>query len=150
MNTQLITPNAEIAAFIVTSMTNEEVLSSIRMTTGEQYFVFDIKTSHSKYVLRMTDTEHRNNFVSAIYWQEKLIPLGIPLAKFIQSDLDGEYSQFPALLMRRLPGDDLCNIYSTLSDLDKKTLAQEMVAIQSATNFPVMNKHQNVIHGMTF
>ena len=85
MNTTPLSPNKDIAAAVVTAMTNEKVLSSSRMTTGNQYFVFDIKTTHSDYVIRMTDNQHKNNFISAIYWQERLIPLGIPLAKFINS-----------------------------------------------------------------
>lgn len=127
-------PDNDIAASVMTSMTNEKIISSTRMTTGDQYFVFAVKTEKSEYVIRMTNAEHKNKFSSAIYWQEKLIPLGIPLAKFIQSDLDGKHSQFPALLMMRLPGDDLCNVYSSLTSSDKENLAKEMVKIQSATN----------------
>jgi hypothetical protein len=127
-------PSEDTAAYVVASMTNEKVLSSIRMTTGDQYFVFDIKTSTSEYVIRMTDLAHKQNFLSGIYWQEKLIPLGIPLAKFIKSDLNGDYSQFPALLMVRLQGNDLCNIYSNLTNLDKQNLAKDMVKIQALTN----------------
>jgi len=94
-------PNESIVAGVVSSMTNEKVLSSSRLTTGDQHFVFAVKTSHSEYVLRMTKEINRNYFISALYWQEKLIPLGVPLAKFISVDLDGKYSQFPALLMMR-------------------------------------------------
>ena len=71
MNTTPLSPNKDIAAAVVTALTNEKVLSSSRMTTGNQYFVFDIKTTHSDYVIRMTDNQHKNNFISAIYWQEK-------------------------------------------------------------------------------
>jgi fructosamine-3-kinase len=134
MKSDPISPNKDIASAVVTSMTNEKVLSSIRMKTGEQYYVFDIKTTESEYVIRMTDLNHKNNFISAIYWQEKLIPLGVPLAKFMRSDLDGKYSQYPALLMPRLQGTDLCNIYSNFTDLDKKNLAKEIAEIQSLTN----------------
>ncbi len=128
-----ISPNEEIAANVVAAMTNEKPRSSTRMTTGDQHFVFAVNTSNSEYVLRMTDLAQKNKFISAIDWQEKLIPLGIPLAKFINIDLDGKHSQFPALLMKRLPGDDLCNVYSTLTDLDKRNLAQEIVRIQALT-----------------
>ncbi len=137
MDTQSIIPNEKIAADVVNSMTNEKVLSISRMKTGDQHFVFALKTSLSEYVLRMTTLEQKKSFISAIYWQEKFLPLGIPLAKFLISDLDGNYSGFPALLMNRLPGDDLCNVYSSLTDLDKKNLAEEMVKIQkSATALP--------------
>lgn len=125
-------PNEEVASGVVEAMTNEKVLSSIRMTTGDQYFVFDIKTENSDYVIRMTDANHKSKFNSAIYWQNKLLPLGIPLAKFIKTDLEGMYSQFPALLMLRLPGNDLINVYSDLTDLDKRNLAKEIVKIQAA------------------
>ena len=128
------TPNETIAAEVVASMTQEQVLSSIRMTTGDQYFVYDIKTVNADYVIRMTDMAHKNNFITAIYWQNKLLPLGIPLAKFINSDLDGQHSLFPSLLMHRLAGNDLCNIYSELTDSDKRNLAQEMIKIQALTN----------------
>lgn len=144
-------PNENIAASVVASMTNEKVLSSIRLATGDQHFVFTVKTTSLEYVLRMTKKENKNYFISAIYWQEKLIPLGIPLAKFIRSDLNEEYSPFPALLMMRLPGDDLCNVYANLTDLDKKNLAEEMVKIQSTTKalphglgFGITSSYENI------
>lgn len=134
MNTSNLYPNEEVAAKVAAAMTNEKVLSSLRLTTGDQYFVFAINTSHSKYVIRMTDKQQKNKFLSAIYWQEKLIPLGVPLAKFIHIDLDGEHSQYPALLMQRLPGDDLCNVYPELTDSIKQILAKEIVKIQATTD----------------
>lgn len=107
MDTQLTVPNEKLAVSIVKSMTGEDACSSTRLATGDQHFVFAIKTKNEEFVLRMTKEENRNFFISAIYWQEKLIPLGVPLARFIKSDLHGKYSEFPALLMMRLPGDDL-------------------------------------------
>src|SRR6478672_5204164 len=97
-------PTEEIASSVVFSMTGENVLYLKRMITGDQHFVYEVKTEKSEYVIRMTDSSQKNKFISAIYWQEKLLPLGVPLATFIESDLDGKHSQFPALLMIRLPG----------------------------------------------
>jgi len=134
MKNFLAYPTEEIASSVVLSMTGEDVLHSKRMTTGDQHFVYDVKTEKSEYVIRMTDTSQKDKFISAIYWQEKLLPLGIPLAKFIKSDLKCKFSQFPSLLMVRLPGDDLCNIYSRLTDLNKRNLAIEMVKIQAMTD----------------
>jgi len=127
-------PDEEVAATVVALMTSEKVLSLERMTTGEQNFVCAVKTDRSEYVIRMTTENYQSVFNSALYWQAKLIPLGVPLARFIQFDLTGQYSKFPALLMPRLPGNDLCNIYSKLTDADKKNLAKEMIKIQSTTN----------------
>jgi fructosamine-3-kinase len=124
-------PNEKIAAFIVKSMTGEAVISTSRMVTGDQNFVFAVKTSDSEYVIRLTDNDHKQKFLNAVYWQKKLIPLGIPLAKFIQTDLDGHYSPYPALLMNRLLGNDLVNVYPELNEADKKNLASEIIKIQT-------------------
>jgi hypothetical protein len=125
------TPNEQTITSILFAMTEEEVLSVTRMTTGEQHFVYAIRTPETEYVLRLTDISKKHKFHSAVAWQKRLLPLGIPLAKFIKSDLDCQYSPYPALLMMRLPGDDLVNIYSELTDANKKSLANEMVNIQA-------------------
>lgn len=127
-------PDEEVAATVVALMTSEKVLYLERMKTGEQNFVCAVKTDRAEYVIRMTTHNYKSVFKSALYWQKKLISLGVPLAKFIQFDLVGKYSDFPALLMPRLFGNDLCNVYSKLTDINKKNLAKEMIKIQSATN----------------
>jgi len=127
-------PTEEIASSVVCSMTGEKVLQISRMITGDQHFVYDIITNENKYVIRMTDIGQKNKFISAIYWQEMLLPIGVPLAKFIAADLEDAFSPFPALLMMRLPGNDLCNVYLSLTDNDKYHLANEMVNIQAMTN----------------
>lgn len=130
-------PSKIIASSVVESMTGEEVISISRMLTGDQNFVFAVKTADSEYVIRMTDECHKQKFHAAIYWQKMLIPLGVPLAEFIQTDLEGKYSSFPALLMKRLLGNDLVNVYPDLSDSDKRNLAREIIRIQAlATTLP--------------
>lgn len=131
MQTEDLIPNEKIAASVVLEMTGEQVLSATRLATGDQNFVFSAKTTSAEYVIRMTDINHQFKFQCAITWQKMLLPLGVPLAEFIKYDLDGKYSPFPSLLMMRLPGDDLINIYPYLTDVDKKNLANEMVSIQA-------------------
>lgn len=145
------TPSEQTSSSVVHAMTGEQVLSATRMATGDQNFVYAVKTSAAEYVLRMTDISHKYKFEAAIAWQKMLLPLGIPLAEFIKTDLDDQYSSFPALLMMRLPGDDLINIYSDLTDSDKKNLAIEMVKIQAlcnklpeGTNFGILDSYESV------
>jgi hypothetical protein len=107
MKTDGTTPNEHIASSVVSSMMGEAVLSVKRMVTGDQNFVYAVKTANTEYILRMTDISHKYKFHAAIAWQKMLLPLGVPLAEFIKSDLDCQYSPYPALLMMRLPGDDL-------------------------------------------
>jgi hypothetical protein len=72
MNSTSHSPNEKIAHSVVTSMTGEQVISVTRLTTGEQYFVYAVKTAISDYVIRMTDESRKDIFLSAIYWQERL------------------------------------------------------------------------------
>lgn len=131
MNSNNLSPNEQIASSVVTAMTGENVLSAKRMLTGDQNFVYAVETQVAEYVIRMTDNNHRYKFEAAIRWQNMLLPLGVPLAEFIKVDLDGQYSPYPALLMKRIPGDDLINVYSRLNRVDKKNLADEMASIQT-------------------
>lgn len=124
-------PSKKIASSVVQSMTGEEVTSITRMLTGDQNFVFAVTTADSEYVIRMTDEGHKQKFQAAVYWQNMLIPLGVPLAEFIQTDLEGKYSPFPALLMNRLLGNDLVNVYSDLTDAEKMSLASDIIKIQA-------------------
>jgi len=129
-----VAPDETIAAAVAAAMTNESVVSASRLTTGEQNFVFSVKTTISEYVIRMTYMQYKDKFSSALYWQNKLIPLGVPLARFIHTDLDARHSSFASVLMHKLPGDDLINIYSQLSDTQKMNLAHEIVTIQHSVN----------------
>ncbi len=131
MNIHNLTPNENAASSVVHLMTGEKVISVERMATGDQNFVYAVKTSAAEYIIRMTDVNHKYKFQSAISWQKMLLPIGVPLAEFIQSDLDGKYSPYPALLMHRLPGDDLINAYPRLTNEDKRNLANEMINIQA-------------------
>lgn len=126
-------PNENIAISIASKMFDIPVLSATRFGTSDMHYVYAIECKGKQYVLRLTKPEYKKSFEAAIYWQKKLLPLGVPLAEFIVIDIDGKFSPFPALLMRRLPGNDLCNIYNTLTLEEKKHLASEIVEIQRLT-----------------
>jgi aminoglycoside phosphotransferase (APT) family kinase protein len=123
-------PDEKAAAYVTSHLIGETVTSVSRLTTGNQNYVYAVDTEQSTYVIRMTH-KFRDKFVSALFWQEQLIPLGVPLARFIAQDLDGQYSPFPALLMKRLPGADIGKAYSSLTAEQKKSIAQQMVDIHA-------------------
>lgn len=123
-------PDEKFAAHVVSHLTGETVTSVSRLTTGNQNYVYAVDTEQSTYVIRMTH-KFRDKFVSALFWQEQLISLGVPLARFIAQDLDGQYSPFPALLMKRLAGADIGKAYSSLTAEQKKSIAQQMVDIHA-------------------
>jgi len=123
----------ETAKVVASALLKEDVLDAQRLTTGRKNFVVAITTTNDEFVIRMTTKERESTFEAAIYWQSKLLPLGVPLAKFIATDLEGQYSPFPTLIMHRAPGDDLCNVYKDLPASTKQKLAQQMASIHRKT-----------------
>jgi aminoglycoside phosphotransferase (APT) family kinase protein len=126
-------PDIETAKVVASSLLKEEVLDAQKLTTGRKNFVVAITTPNNKFVVRMTTKEYKNIYEAAIYWQNKLLPLGVPLAKFIAADLEDQYSPYPTLIMQRAPGDDICNVYKNLSAITKQRLAHQIVNIQKKT-----------------
>lgn len=66
-------------------MTGERVLASIRMKTGDQNFVFSVKTPFSEYILRMTDITHKHKFYAAVKCQEMLLLMRGTFSRYIRS-----------------------------------------------------------------
>jgi hypothetical protein len=128
-----VDPDIEAAKLVAAALLKEDVLYAQRLTTGRKNFVVAITTHNNEFVIRMTTKEHKNTYEAAIYWQSKLLPIGVPLAKFIATDLEGQYSPYPTLIMQRAPGDDLCNVYKDLSADTKQRLARQMVNIHNKT-----------------
>ena len=126
-------PDIKTAKAVAAAMLKEEVQDAQRLVTGRKNFVVAITTATNRFVIRMTTKERKNTYEAAIYWQNKLLPLGVPLSKFIAIDLDGKYSPYPAVIMHQAPGDDLCNVYKDLSVVTKQKLAQQMVNIHKKT-----------------
>ena len=123
----------ETAKVVAAALLKENVLDAQRFITGRKNFVVAITTPSNEFVIRMTIKERKDTYAAAIYWQNKLLPLGVPLAKFIATDLDDQYSPYPTLIMQRAPGDDLCNVYKNLSAAMKQKIAQQMVSIHRKT-----------------
>lgn len=124
-------PDENVASLVTAAMTGSKVFETKRLATGNQNHVYAVRTDAGEYVIRLTSAAHKDKFTAALYWQQKLLPLGVPLAHFIAADLEGRFSSFPALLMNRLPGDDLGAVYTTLSDSQKQNLAQQMTTIHA-------------------
>lgn len=121
--------NTEVVSRIVSENLSETAVSAERFTTGSQHYVFDVKTeSGLNFVVRVSRPEHRHFAASARFWNELLRPKGVPLPKILASDLSAE---FPFLILERLPGADLWQVYRELSASEKKALATEMARLQT-------------------
>ena len=62
MKNNSTSPNEHTASLIINAMTKENVLVVKRMVTGDQNFVYAVKTVKADYVLRMTDANHKYKF----------------------------------------------------------------------------------------
>lgn len=120
--------NFEKLSRIVLDNLAEKVFSAERFSTGHCHFVFDVKTESGKnIVVRIARPENRYLLESAVFWSELLKPKGVPLPEILASDLKAE---FPFLILERLPGKDLWQVYPELSKSEKKVLAIEMTRLQ--------------------
>lgn len=127
-------PNINIVKHVASHMLNQQIMHVGRLTTSNMNYVFTVSTNTDTYVLRMAQPKYKHTYESAIYWQHKLLPLGIPIVEFIAQDLKGEYSPYPTVIMHMVPGNDLCNIYKQLSAEAKQSLAHQMVDIFTKSN----------------
>lgn len=127
-------PDTSVAKLVAGHLLNQQIVDTRRLTTSNMNYVFAIETANSNYVLRMTNAKYKHTYESAIYWQERLLPLGVPIVEFIAHDLEGKFSPYPAVLMYLIPGADLCNVYKQLSIDAKQSLAHQMADIFTKTD----------------
>jgi Ser/Thr protein kinase RdoA (MazF antagonist) len=125
------TPDEGAAAAIVRSALGEPPRSIQRFPTGLEHFVYDVVAeSGRRVVLRIARPAKRASFAGAIYWSRRLRPLGVPLPQLIAYDLDGVFSPFPFLILERLPGTDLGEVYPRLTHAEKVDIAAAVARAQ--------------------
>jgi aminoglycoside phosphotransferase len=141
--------NFEIVSSIVAERLSEKTISAERFPTGFQHFVFDVKTeTGKKIVVRIARPEHRHLLESAVFWSDLLKPKGVPLPEILATEFSTGH---PFLILERLPGKDLGEVYGQLSKSQKKILAGEMVRLQTiaatlpkAESFGYLDSYESV------
>jgi aminoglycoside phosphotransferase (APT) family kinase protein len=105
-----------------------------RFTTGLAHYVYDARLGDGRcFVVRLTRPEQSEDFAGALYWYERLKPLGVPLPELFYEDVKGTRQGFPVMIMERLPGTDLGHVYSRLSDEQKRRISTWVVDLQRRT-----------------
>jgi aminoglycoside phosphotransferase (APT) family kinase protein len=124
-------PTMDDARDIVAAIMGESPQSIVRFPLGSSHFVFDVEAaSGRRAVLRLSRQEDLEAARGAAYWSGVLRPLGVPLPELLHADLSLERYPFPVMLLERLPGADLGNVYGHLSRRALRTLAERLAAIQ--------------------
>jgi aminoglycoside phosphotransferase (APT) family kinase protein len=125
------TPTEHEAVAILESVTGLKVSAVQRFPTGLAHYVYDSTTTdHQHLVVRLTTVAGRIHFVSAVYWYNRLKPLGVPLPRLLYSNTEANPYGFPYMVIERLPGHDLGEVYPQLTQAQKRVLAQNISAIQ--------------------
>jgi len=126
-------PNERDAIRILTAVSGGNIASLHRFPTGLAHYVYDARMENGDtYVVRLTRPEWRDAFSGALHWNRILRSLGIPLPEIIDADPSGDRYGFPLLILERLPGTDLGDVYPTLSIKQKSQIARQIVDVQSS------------------
>jgi aminoglycoside phosphotransferase (APT) family kinase protein len=124
-------PTVGDATEIAAAIMGEPLRSVVRFPTGTSHFVFDVQTVHGqRAVLRLSRREEIGAAHGAVYWSRALRPMGVPLPALLHADLELKRFPFPIMLLERLPGDDLGDVYGGLSRRALRALAERLAAIQ--------------------
>ncbi len=124
-------PTEQDAACVAWRATGRRAAQIERFATGLSHFVYDVLLDDGRQiVVRLTRPEQSGEFAGAVYWYGRLKPLGVPLAELLYADMTGAADGLPALVLERLPGTDLGEVYAALSREEKERLAREIAAAQ--------------------
>ena len=127
------TPTAQAAAEVVWRQLGKDVAQITRFPTGLANVVYDVLTTDgTALVVRLVRVGEGARFAGAVYWHERLAPLGVPLPRLIAHDAAPAQGDFPYMIIERLPGTDLGVVYPDLTATQKQGLARQIVAIQRA------------------
>jgi aminoglycoside phosphotransferase (APT) family kinase protein len=128
------TPNEYDAAAIFQTVFHEHPRTIGRFSMGLRHFVYDVVTeSDTKVVVRIARGDDES-LAGAVYWSQRLLPLGVPLPRILHADIQGKLIGYPFLALERFPGSDLGDVYSSLSVSDKTAIAIEVVRAQKLVN----------------
>jgi hypothetical protein len=126
-----MTPTEQDAVYILEKAIDEKAVRVKRFPTGSQHYVYDVLTESGKQLaVRIGVEESRGHIAGAVYWHEVLEKKGLPLPKFLFSEVKNNLFEFPVVIMERLQGKDLGVIYKELSQGQKRKLALEISNIQ--------------------
>lgn len=121
-------PTETDALAIAHSLSGERPLSVQRFATGIGHWVYEVRGNDgSAKVVRMGRSSQVDDFTGAIHWSNTLRPLGVPLPELLAH---GEYRGLPYLVLERLAGEDLEQVYTRLSQPERRAIAEEVCEIQ--------------------
>jgi len=125
-------PTEQDARLLVARALGVKSVSARRFPTGLCHYVYEVELTDGRRVVARLAGPHTQQFLAGgVYWQGLLRPLGVPLAAQLHADLS---APIPHVILERLPGDDLGNVYAQLDDAGKRAVAAGIVDAQIRTS----------------
>ncbi len=130
-------PSQDEVRSIVACYTDVKVDAIRRFPAGLCHYVFDVEAGGEHFVVRISSEENVNYLHGSLYWNDRLRKVGVPLPSILFHDLDAPH---PVIILERIAGTDLGEVYSDLSQVEKQALAKDVAGIQvMAATLPQAN-----------
>lgn len=126
---------AELASRAVRDRLGWSPQSVQRFATGAAHYVFEVSSPElAPVVARLGQPYRAAGLADGTRLMVHLREVGVPLPKVLA---EGSIEGFPYVLMQRLPGTDLGNIVTELTDVQLQSIAEHVAAAQTAAaKFP--------------
>jgi aminoglycoside phosphotransferase (APT) family kinase protein len=102
-----------------------------RFANGLCHYVYDAALADGRaVVLRLAAPENAHYLRGAVHWSKILRALGLPIPTIFHAQLAPARCNYPYLILQRLPGNDLGDVYSQLNGAEKSVLATKLAQYQ--------------------
>lgn len=121
-------PTERFVRDYVSNALGSHVVKVRRFDTGLCHYVFDIGLADQRLVVaRFAGTGAAEMLCGGVFWHDKLVHSGVPVPRLLFADLNGAH---PVMILERLPGTDLGNVYQSLDAFGKRRIAMAVAEIQ--------------------
>ena len=129
---QNMTPTEREAVALIERRLGVAVRVIERFPSGLANYVYDVQlVDGQRLVARLAGDAAGDSTRAAVYWNRLLRPRGVPLPRLLAYELRPAQGT-PYLLLERLPGQELGEVYPALTRAQKRALAERIVTIQRA------------------
>ncbi len=128
-------PTEQAVVHAVSRCLHQEAVAAHRVPMGRSHFVFTVKLASGESVIaRIARHDRAECFAGFAYWRHRLARVGVPVPHVLSMDLTGTVLPWPIMLLEQASGDDLCNVYASLTAAEKRTVADDLLDIQHRMN----------------
>ncbi len=128
----LADPSRKTATWVVQKEFNLAPISVKRFATGAQHFVFDVVLpTGQNVVVRLSRPVDCLLGQGTLFWTKRLRDLGIHVPRVLCFDLSCQDIPYPYLVLERLPGCDLGDVYESLTNQQRGQIAERLAGYQA-------------------